>query len=81
MKTDRPRVYRYANQGNYIAVAARGVSEPAASAGGGIARYSGTSFATPHIAAWLTRCLAMRGATAALCRAADRGLSDGAIVA
>jgi hypothetical protein len=62
------RVYRYANQGDYIAVAARGVSEPAASTGGGIARYSGTSFATPHIAAWLARCLGVKGMTVAICR-------------
>ena len=62
------RIYRYANQGDYIAVAARGVSEPAANASGGIARYSGTSFATPHIAAWLARCLATSGTTVAICR-------------
>ena len=53
----RDRVYRYANQGNYITVAARGVDEPAADTGGGIGRYSGTSFATPHVSAWLARCL------------------------
>ena len=52
----RNRVYRYANQGNYITVSARGVDEPAASAGGGVARFSGTSFATPHVAAWMARC-------------------------
>lgn len=61
-------VYRYANQGSYIAVAARGVSEPAARAAGGIARFSGTSFATPHISAWMARCLSQKRATAALCR-------------
>ena len=53
----RNRVYRYANQGPYITVAARGVDEPAAQAGGGIALFSGTSFATPHVAAWMARCL------------------------
>jgi hypothetical protein len=51
------RVYRYANQGRYIAVASNGVNEPAAQAKGGIARFSGTSFATPHISAWMARCL------------------------
>ena len=56
----RNRVYRYANQGNYITVAARGVDEPAASSQGGITRFSGTSFATPHVAAWMARCQARR---------------------
>lgn len=51
------RVYRYANQGRYITVAARGVREAAAQSGGGIGRFSGTSFATPHIAAWMARCM------------------------
>ena len=54
------RVYRYANQGRYIAVSARGVDEPAARVGGGIAHYSGTSFATPHVAAWMARCMSER---------------------
>lgn len=58
------RVYRYANQGRHIAVAARGVDEPAARPGGGIMRYSGTSFATPHVAAWMARCMSDRGAGA-----------------
>lgn len=53
----RNRVYRYANQGRYITVAARGVDEPAADTSGGISRFSGTSFATPHVTAWLARCL------------------------
>lgn len=64
----RSHVYRYANQGGYIAFAARGVDEPAAATGGVIGRYSGTSFATPHVAAWLARCRATKGGTAALCR-------------
>lgn len=51
------RVYRYANQGHYITVAARGVAEPAAQSKGGIGQFSGTSFATPHIAAWMARCM------------------------
>ncbi|MBB6124603.1 S8 family serine peptidase [Sphingobium subterraneum] len=50
-------IYRYANQGRYITVAARGVGEPAAQAKGGIGQFSGTSFATPHIAAWMARCM------------------------
>ncbi|WP_234029632.1 S8 family serine peptidase [Erythrobacter sp. THAF29] len=52
----RNRVYRYANQGRYITVSARGVNEPAANALGGITRFSGTSYATPHVAAWMARC-------------------------
>lgn len=63
----RDRVYRYANQGRYITVAARGVDEPAADSAGGISRYSGTSFATPHVSAWLARCL-QDGAAAACAR-------------
>ena len=51
------RVYRYANHGRYITVAALGVGQPAASVDGGISRFDGTSFATPHIAAWIARCL------------------------
>ncbi len=50
------RVYRYANQGRYITVASVGVDISAAKAGGGSASYSGTSFATPHVAAWMARC-------------------------
>lgn len=70
---EQSRIYRYANQGDYVAVAARGVSEPAAAAGGGVTRYSGTSFATPHIAAWFARCLGsgrdQNAAATARCRA------------
>lgn len=54
---DNERVYRYANQGRYITVAALGVGQPAANTRGGISRFNGTSFATPHISAWLARCL------------------------
>jgi chemotaxis protein histidine kinase CheA len=50
------KVYRYANQGRYITVAARGVDVTAAAPGGGSSSYSGTSFATPHIAAFMARC-------------------------
>lgn len=51
------RIYRYANQGRYITVSAYGVGQPAANSRGGISRFDGTSFATPHIAAWMARCL------------------------
>ena len=54
------RVYRYANQGGYIVVAAPGVREPGASAAGGFRLFSGTSFAAPHISAWIARCLGSR---------------------
>ncbi len=54
---DQMRVYRYANQGRYITVAAAGVDQPAADARGGIGLFSGTSFATPLVAAWMGRCL------------------------
>ena len=50
------RVYRYANQGRYVRVAALGVDVTAAAPGGKTARQSGTSFATPHVAAWMARC-------------------------
>lgn len=58
------RVYRYANQGSYITVAAYGVGQPAADSGGGISRFDGTSFATPHVAAWMARCLGRSDAAA-----------------
>jgi subtilisin family serine protease len=60
------RVYRYANRGRYITVAAQGVDVLAANAPGGYARFTGTSFATPHVTGWLARCRA-KGETAAAC--------------
>lgn len=62
------RIYRYANRGRYIAVAARGVDVTAAQARGGLARFDGTSFATPHITAWVARCRA-GGNNVATCKA------------
>ena len=61
------RIYRYANQGKYIAFAARGVSVSAAAPGGVIGGYSGTSFATPLIAAHLARCSGGRAASIGGC--------------
>ena len=58
------RVYRYANQGTYITVSALGVGQPAADTRGGISRFDGTSFATPHVAAWMARCLTRNNAAA-----------------
>ena len=60
------KVYRYANRGRYITVAAPGVDIIAARAPGGYARFTGTSFATPHVTAWLARCRA-GGASAPTC--------------
>ena len=60
------RIYRHANRGRYIGVAAQGVGVLAAAAGGGYARYTGTSFAAPQIAAHLASCRAA-GRTAADC--------------
>jgi subtilisin family serine protease len=55
------RIYRYANQGNYIAVAARGVGVTAASPDGKVSGFTGTSFATPHITAVIARCVERLG--------------------
>lgn len=51
-------VYRYANHGKYISVSAPGVGVVAAYTRGGLARFTGTSFAAPHIAGWIARCRA-----------------------
>ena len=60
------RIYRYAQQGTYITVAAPGVDVIAANARGGFARFTGTSFATPRIAGWIARCRS-GGASASEC--------------
>ena len=52
----KTHVYRYANQGRYITVSVHGVDVTAAAPGGRIGSYSGTSFATPHIAARMVCC-------------------------
>lgn len=66
-------VYRYANRGRYITVAARGVDVVAAhSRAGGMARFTGTSFAAPHIAGWIAQCRA-GGSSAGACRDRLRG--------
>lgn len=63
------RIYRYANRGNYITIAANGVDVLAARAPGGFARFTGTSFATPHVTGWIARCRAS-GNPARSCEAA-----------
>lgn len=59
-------VYRLAQRGRHIAVAAFGVDVLAADARNNLARFTGTSFATPVISAWLARCRAS-GTAAATC--------------
>jgi hypothetical protein len=63
----RGRVYRYANRGAYIDVAALGVGVPAAAPGGWITPHSGTSFAAPHVAVVLARCARPSGQSNAAC--------------
>ena len=60
-------VYRYANRGKYISVSAPGVGVVAAFTRGGMARFTGTSFAAPHIAGWIARCRA-RGEKSSDCQ-------------
>ncbi len=49
-------IYRYANQGHYVFVAAPGVGVSAASSDGAMAAFSGTSFAAPLVAARIAAC-------------------------
>lgn len=49
---DRRRIYRAANRGDYVDIAAPGVALPVASAGG-VSTASGTSFAAPFVVAAL----------------------------
>lgn len=59
-------VYRLAQRGRHIAVAALGVDVLAADSQSNLARFTGTSFATPIVSGWLARCRA-RGTDAATC--------------
>jgi Subtilase family len=59
-------IYRYANQGSYVYVAAPGVGVSAASIDGKMAAFSGTSFAAPFIAATLATCKRHSAATTCL---------------
>lgn len=52
------RVYRWANRGNHVVVAARGVDVEVARPGGEMIRDSGTSFAAPVVSAWMARQIA-----------------------
>ena len=54
----RGRIYRKANRGDYIDLAAPGVDIRLAAPGGGGARRSGTSFAAPFVTGLLARILA-----------------------
>lgn len=57
------KVYRWANRGDYVAVAAAGVQVEVAQPGGGSQRDSGTSFAAPVVSAWMARELADKHGT------------------
>jgi hypothetical protein len=59
-------IYRYANQGNYVFIAAPGVGVPAAAPGGSLAAFSGTSFAAPFVAANMARCRRTAGTAACI---------------
>jgi subtilisin family serine protease len=58
-------VYRYANRGNYISFAAPGVDVPVAAAAHARAPASGTSYASPVVAALIAREVPKRDAAAA----------------
>lgn len=47
------KIYRWANRGDYVAVAATGVQVEIARPGGGSLLDSGTSFAAPVVSAWM----------------------------
>lgn len=73
----RGRVYRQANQGSYVRFSALGVAVPVAAPSGQVAPRSGTSFASPHVAALLGRCaLRSRRATAECISQLDRQAID-----
>ena len=52
------KIYRWANRGDYVAVAAAGVQVEIARPGGGSVLDSGTSFAAPVVSAWMAAELA-----------------------
>lgn len=52
------KIYRWANRGEQVAVAARGVDVEIARPGGATLKDSGTSFAAPIVSAWFARALA-----------------------
>jgi subtilisin family serine protease len=59
------RIYRYANRGNHVDFAARGVAVTAIDAKGGVRDATGTSFAAPVVAARLAAQLRLPDRTAA----------------
>jgi hypothetical protein len=63
----RGRVYRQANQGSYVRFSALGVAIAVAAPGGGTAPRTGTSFASPHVAAAIGRCTLRAGRAPAQC--------------
>ena len=77
----RGRVYRQANQGSYVRFSALGVAIAVAAPGGGTAPRSGTSFASPHVAAEIGRCTLRAARAPAQCvrqlerQAIDLGIS------
>lgn len=71
-------IYRNANQGNYVFVAALGVGVPAAAPDGMLAAYSGTSFAAPLVAASMARCKRASGTAACIDRMRTTAIDLGA---